>query len=229
MAALRRLHFEAEIVITSALRASVETPDSSVPKPIPLAERNARLEDLRQRLGGVEIRGPTEPANSLLDECVQQYELRTLRYVDPSKCPSRETEIASGKVSKKLKLDVSSLTVSETKTVPDEHISTAYQLSQCLLRRGLAYDFAGLISFNVRQRYSERLLRHLALEPPPGFQCATLHQVLRADREAFTFLSQNCDNIRPTAPGQPKPLDTLLPDALSQEKGTVRQQLALSL
>lgn len=47
LAALRRLHFEAEIVATSVLKASVETADPTSPKTIPLAERSARLTELK--------------------------------------------------------------------------------------------------------------------------------------------------------------------------------------
>lgn len=212
LAALRRLHFESEVVITASLKSAVETPDQASPRPIPFAERNIRLEELRRRLGGISIKGANEPSHALLDECCQQFELRTLRYVDPTKCTSRETEVTHSKTSKKLKLDSSSLQVTETKTIPDESVSTTYNLSLCLLRRGLAYDFSGLIAFDAHQRYCDRLLRHLSIEPPPGFQATTLAQVLRADKEAFSFLSQNCDDIRP--PGTVRPLDKLLEDAL---------------
>lgn len=207
VAALRRLHFESEIVLTASLKAAVETPDQSTPRPIPFAERNIRLDELRRRLGGISIKGPNEPSHGLLDECCQQFELRTLRYVDPTKCTSRENEVVHSKTSKKLKLDASSLQVTETKTTPDESVSTTYNLS-----------FAGLISFESHQKYCDRLLRHLSIEPPPGFQATTLAQVLKADREAFAYLSQNCDDIRPQ--GIVKPLDTLLDQALRDYQTT---------
>ena len=38
-AALRRLHFESEVVMTATIRASVETPDPGIPKAIPFAEK----------------------------------------------------------------------------------------------------------------------------------------------------------------------------------------------
>lgn len=100
---------------------------------------------------------------------------------------------------KKLRLDSSSLTVKESKTVPDEAVSTTYHLAQCLRRRGLAYDF----SFQSHEAYVEKLLRHLSLEPPPSFQSASLTQIIRANREVFMFMAQT------------KPLDSLLAQALS--------------
>lgn len=64
LGALRRLHFEAEIAVTSSLKSSIEVSDANAPKPIPTAERNARLDDLRRRLGGLSIHGAAEPKSS---------------------------------------------------------------------------------------------------------------------------------------------------------------------
>lgn len=218
IAALRRLHFESEIVVTASLKNAVEAPDQTTPKPIPLAERNTRLDELRKKLGGIASKGINEPSHSLMEECCQQYELRTLRYIEPTKCTSRETEVMHSKTSKKLKLEASSLQVTETKSVPDECVSTTYNLSLCLLRRGLAYEFSGLISFEKHQAYCDKPLRHLSIEPPPGFQGTSLTQILRADREVFNHLSQNCADIRPD--GVTKPLDSLLGDALRDYQTT---------
>jgi len=79
-AGLRRLHFEAEIILTSVLKASIEEPvsESSTPKPTPVAERNARLKKMRTDLPGVLIEGAGEPAHALVDECVHQHETRLL-------------------------------------------------------------------------------------------------------------------------------------------------------
>ena len=98
IAAARRLHFEAEIVLTATLRSSVDQPsDSSTPKPLPFAERVARMEQLRGQFPGLNISGLNEPAQALLDECVFQYENRLLRYIEPAKCNSREAEVMVGK------------------------------------------------------------------------------------------------------------------------------------
>ena len=214
-AGLRRLHFESEIILTSVLKASVEEPasESSVPKATPTAERTARLKQMRTNLPGVIIESSTEPAYSLVDECMHQFETRILRYIEPSKCYSREAELTNAKSEKKLKVDANTLAIREMKTIPDESVLTAYQLQRCFRRRGLAYEFAGLISFTAHERYVEALMRHLTLEPPPNFQQVTLHQVLRADREVFVQLSQTTEEIRPTAAGV-RPLDDGLMEAL---------------
>ena len=108
---------------------------------------------------------------------------------------------------------VCTLAIKETRTVPDEAISTTFHLSQCLKRRGLAYEFANLISFRAHELYTEKLLKHLNVEPPIGFQAATLAQILRADREVFSFMAQEVQDIRPGA-NDGRPLDASLERAL---------------
>eukprot|EP00435_Cladocopium_sp_Y103_P072036 s1005_g39.t1 len=82
----------------------------------------------------------------------------------------------------------------------------------CLRRRGIAYDFANLISFKARELYVEKLLRHLSMEPPPTFQAATLAQVMRADKEVSMHMAHNVQDIRPVA--DVRPLYNALEEAL---------------
>lgn len=67
-----------------------------------------------------------------------------------------QVEAEHSKSSEKFKLKGNLLSVTESKSVPDEAISTTYHLSQCLLRRGLALDFANLIGFEVYQTYCKK-------------------------------------------------------------------------
>ena len=81
--------------LASTLKSSVEQPlDGSTPKPLPFAERTARLDAIRRQCPGLSIDGLHEPSQALLDECVHQYDMRTLRYVEPAKCKARELEIS---------------------------------------------------------------------------------------------------------------------------------------
>ena len=214
-ASVRRLHFEAEIVLTASLKAAVEHPvsESSTPRPIPFAERNARMDELKKALTGIIIEGHYEPSQALIDETCHQFDTRVLKYLEPSKCTSREHEILAGKVDKKLRLDNSTLSIRESKSIPDENVSTTHQVIQCLRRRAIAYEFAGLISFLEHEKYVDRLFRHMSVEPPAQFSAPTLAQVLRADREVFLYLSKNVSDIRPL-PGAPRPLDKALDEAL---------------
>ena len=213
IAAARRLHFEAEVILTASLKAAVEQPerDSAGPKPLPFAERSARLTHLQQTLPGLNVEGVYEPSMALVDECVFQYESRTLRYVEPSKCGSRETEIMLSRKDKQLKVDAtaSTLSLKETKHVPDEDVSSAYKLYLCFRRRAVAYAMSELFTFNTMEQYVDLLMKKLNVEPPPGYQATTIGQVLRADREVFVRLAQTVKDIRGTG-GGPKPLDGAL-------------------
>lgn len=66
MTGLRRLHFESEVILTSRLKAQVESPDPSGPRPIPFAERAARMNVVRNRLTGLYIYGQKGSHHRLL-------------------------------------------------------------------------------------------------------------------------------------------------------------------
>lgn len=138
-AAVRRLHFEAEVIVTASLKAMVENPasDSAQPKPIPHAEKVVRMDRVKAQLLGINIEGPNEPSQALLEEAVQQYDNKVLKYIEPARCTSREAELLVTKVDKRLHLDSNvSLSVKETK------------------------QFSQLISFTAHEKYVDKLFRH---------------------------------------------------------------------
>eukprot|EP00435_Cladocopium_sp_Y103_P065000 s975_g26.t1 len=215
LAAIRRLHFEAEIVVTSTLKAAVEQPqESTTPRPLPQAERTARMKQLKQQFTGLSIEGVNEPSQALVDECCHQNESRVLRYIEPAKCNSRESEVAIGRTDRKLRIESNTLSVKEAKTTPDEDVSTAFKLQQCMRRRAVAYEFASLISFSVHEKYIDKLFRRLSADPPPNYQATSLSQILKADREVWVFMSQNVDDIKQQPDGS-RPLDKALHDAIA--------------
>ena len=175
-AAVRRLHFEAEVIVTESLKAAVENPtsDGSIPKPMPQAEKNARMRAMKLNLAGVNIEGALEPANVLIEECVQQYENKILKYIEPARCVAREAELLSAKTDKKLQLKHSVLTGTETTKIPDADTNSAFALVQCFKRRGLAYEFAQLVSYAEHQRHTDALFRHLSQDPPPGYAATSI-------------------------------------------------------
>ena len=75
-----------------------------------------------------------------------------------------------GKSDKKLRIESSTLSIKESKHTPDEDTSTAYKLLNCMKRRAIAYEFAGLISYEVHERYIDKMMRRLNAEPPPNYQ-----------------------------------------------------------
>ena len=82
-ASLRRLILEAQTMLVASLKDMAEPSESAAPKKVGVAERNARMDQLRTQLAGVSLTGQLEPSHALLDLAVQQWENRCLRYVGP--------------------------------------------------------------------------------------------------------------------------------------------------
>jgi hypothetical protein len=94
------------------------------------------------------------------------------------------------------------LSIREAKTTPEEDVPTAYKLLQCLKRRAIACEFAGLVSYATHEKYIEKLLRRLNAEPPPNYMHTSITQILKADREVSIYMAQNVPDIRPRPDGQ---------------------------
>ena len=78
------------------------------------------------------------------------------------------------------------------------------------MRRGLAYDQCKMLSYNVHQKWIQRLLDCLSQIPPPNFAAVTLTQCIRADKEMFLLMSQEgLLSFKPGASGVP-PLDAVM-------------------
>lgn len=211
MAALKRLHFESQAFTLQALKNSIDGPgtDLTQPRKLPLAEKEARLDLLKARLRGVAIEGPLEPSTALLEHAVHQHELKTIKYLAPEKCYSREHEIKHAKPAKTLQVEGGTIALKDGTNIPSETVFTSLQFQQALTRRAVAYDFAQLISFDVSRAYCDKLLKHLNREPPPGYCATTLTQLIRADQQVWAKMAEAGSNIRRDATGQ-LPLDNLI-------------------
>ena len=171
------------------------------------------METLRNRLRGVAIEGPLEPATALLENAVHQHELKTIKYLAPEKCYSREHEIKYAKPAKTLQVEGGTIALKDGTNIPSETVYTSLQFQQALTRRAVAYDFAQLISFDVSRSYCDKLLKHLDREAPPGYSATTLTQLIRADQQVWAKLSEAGSNIRRDEAGN-LPLDRLIMNVL---------------
>lgn len=214
-ASLKRLLFEAHTQSLSMLKESITNPDAAQTRRLPPVERQAKMERLKAQLPGVIIEHQLEPAFALLDSVSQQWETRQLVYLDPSKCQSREFEIAMGKTSKQIHIDSDKLTVKEQQAVPSQQGMSELQTLDALKRRGLAYAFADVISWSCHERYLSKLYSHLHRDPPATFAKPTLQQILKADRAVFTKLIQAGVSVRRDPVTNVLPLDAALEATLS--------------
>ncbi|CAE7041878.1 unnamed protein product [Symbiodinium sp. CCMP2592] len=175
-----------------------------------VAERNARMDQLRTQLAGVSLTGQLEPSHALLDMAVQQWESRCLKYIGPEKCHSREDEVQNVKpLTTSLSLEGGKLKVTEAAGMDDRDIEGSLQVLNALRRRGVAYAFARLISWERHEAYVSSLFRYLTKPAQPGYRKVSLRQILRADKLAFSKLSEAGEDIRADASGT-LPLDAAI-------------------
>ena len=215
-AGLKQLLFEAHVLVTQQLKARIEEPSSetAIPKQIPMAERNARMDKLRKDLQGVLLEGSLEPAHSLLDLVCHMVSTKVLRYIGPERCPSRSFEIAHLKPKKTVQIEGTSLSVKDVGDLQNIDPHGVYENLNALKRRGLAFHFADLMSWRVHEKYLASLMDRMSLDPPPGYGRTSLGQVLRADKEAFQKAMKEVTSFSRTAAGD-LPLDSFFKDPLS--------------
>ena len=215
LAAMKRLVFESQAFTLQVLKSAIEAPgsDSATPKKIPPAEKEARLAALKAKVTGLLLEGVNEPAIALFEQTMHQYENKAIKHIPPEKAISREFEIMNAKVGKQLVIEGGGVVIRDSTSIPDSTVNSSLAVRQAFVRRALAYEFADLISFEASQRYLDALFRHLSREPPPGYRCVTLSQVLSADKAVFGKLAELGTNVRKDATGV-RPLDQKLKEVL---------------
>ena len=191
VSSLKRLLFESQTQLMAVIREQITNPEPTIPKRVPQAEREIRLENLRRRLGGVLIEGHSEPSHALLDLATQLYDQNILKIIPIEKCYSRLTELtmAPKTSSKLLEIESSKVVVKDRDSDHEVNVQSSYQALESLKRRGLAMDFAGIMSYTKHDKYIQVLFSHLNREPPAGYNRCSLSQLLAADRAAWTLLT----------------------------------------
>ena len=213
-ASLRRLILEAQTMLVASLKDMAEPSEGAAPKKVGVAERNARMDQLRTQLSGVSLTGQLEPSHALLDMAVQQWESRCLKYIGPEKCHSREDEVQNTKpLTTNLSLEGGKLKVTESEGIEDRDIEGSLQVLNALRRRGVAYAFARLISWEKHEAYVACLFKYLTKPAQQGYRKVSLRQILRADKLAFSKMSEAGEDIRADASGD-LPLDKLIATVL---------------
>ena len=192
---LKRVAFEAQTYLTATLRQAVDRTDDA-PRKIPMAERSTRMEAIRANLGGLNISGELEPAHSVLDKMCGMYEANSLKYMDFASCISRPFEIQNVTAkNKELTLERGSLVLKATdgpQAATDSEIKAHY----AFVRRGVAFQFAKLMSYNQHAQWEAFLFEALHREPPPHFSRPSLAQLLQCDKAAFTRLGTVLSSIK---------------------------------
>ena len=193
-AVLRHLHFEATTLVVQTYRDLVthDPSDPSHTRKVPVPEKRARLDLQRRRLSGMEITGELEPSHQLLDMTNQQYESGIIMWIPASKCAKREAEIlATGKdKGSLLQVEQNVIKVGQGEPHIACDVTDPLRFQWAMMRRGLAYDSCHMISWDVHQKWVQKMLDCLSMTPPPGYSAVTLNQCMRADKELFLLLAR---------------------------------------
>ncbi|CAE7679191.1 unnamed protein product [Symbiodinium sp. CCMP2592] len=197
-AQLRRLHFEAITLVVAQLKQQAIADPAEAVKKLPLAEKQARIEDQRRRLHGLLLEDELQPSHALIDACAHMIEQNHITWVPPSKCTKRDQELRVG-FKDKSKFRVAAeggVTLASAPTVLTADHQTPLQLQWCLQRRGLALDLNNIIGWTSHERWVSYLMQTLAQEVPAGYHSVTVDQLLKADCELFLLISKETKRVK---------------------------------
>jgi hypothetical protein len=215
IAPLRRLYFEAATMAVSEVRNRYDRTEDTLPKKLPLPERETRRRDQQVRLVGVSIEGTLEPAHSLVDAMHQIREEDQVKYIDPATCISREQEVKGLKKEAFVQADSTGhlRQVSRDK-LPPADLSTEFRLRTALQRRSLAGDQLGLMDYLFSEKYHTYLFNLLTQSVPDSHHMVTVQQLLSADKHIWAKMAELCrEGV--TASSGDKPMEEALSKALA--------------
>ena len=213
MATLRRLWYESHACMVQDMRGRIERTDLDGPKKIAPAERASRLVSQQARLSGLVIKDDLEPSFGLLDRVCQQYDQDQLTYIGPDECGSRAQEILGVKKDTSLKLERDpngNVRAKEQLFSESTDVASDYKLRQAFTRRSLAYDQANLIDFAAQEAWASHLFKLLHKDVPHGYHRVTITQILKADRELFVLMADECRASIIPRLGNVRPLDVAI-------------------
>ena len=197
---LKRAAFEAQTYLIATLRQSVDRTDDA-PRKIAYAERTSRMEALRGALAGIEVSGEQEPAHCVLDKACAIYESNTLKYLDPASCVSRAHEIQGATKNRELTFEKGSLVLKSGEDKLSSPTDSEIKVHYAMVRRGLAFQFARLMSHAQHCQWETFLFEAMHREAPPGYSRPSLAQLLQCDKAAWSRLASTAVDLRQRADG----------------------------
>ena len=206
MSFVRRVFNEAYVNVASDIKSKAESTDETPVRRLAPAERAERLKQQQTRLQGINIAGPLEPGDSLVDKCIAIYESDRIQYVAWETAVSREHELLTGlKKDTQLTFDGSgALKLQKSNQIEPCNTGSEIQVKYALTRRALAMEQANLVRFSLMEAWSEKMMQSRLEEPSTGFARTTMKQLEQADRKLFVVLGERTRNgIRATPTGRP--------------------------
>ena len=185
--------------------------EQEAPRKLPAPEIAQRVEMLQERIRPLIIANFMEPSHHLINSLVQCVEDGRVRYIEWSRCTSRTQEVNNIKEDGDLKVwkADSSGAIRATSKEPTMSavLTTELDVHHALRRRGVAYEVAQAMSFEVHERIINYFFFELKKEPMEGFAQVTLQQVAAADRELHVRLAEATRGGFRNGPAGELPLD----------------------
>ena len=207
--ALRRLFFESSTLAVNEFKQRSERDETAEPSKMPIAERNARLEDQKKRLPGLHFSPETEPSHKLVDTVCQMATDQTLEWTPWEKLTSRSSEITHSQKDLKFSLDSQgSVKVAAKMQSPDANVTGEMRVRQALNRRARAVDLAQLCAYTTVEAWHERIFEVLQKEPAPNAMGVTMHQLKEADKMLFRKLAEKTRGTLAQQSDGSKPMET---------------------
>ena len=203
---LRRMFNESYATVAADIKSQTEQTNEESLRKLAPADRAARLEEQQKRLTGLEIRGPYEPGDSLVDKFVHFYESDRLQWISWDQCISREHEMMSAtKKDQRLVVQASGELkfASNTKYEPCD-TSSEILLRYCFIRRALAMEQSNILSYKLHDKWLEKIMACRLEHVPAGFARTTFQQIEAADKKLFVLIGEKTrSGIKATAAGRP--------------------------
>ena len=209
----RRLYFEAHTTSVSDLRDHITRTEDSGPRKLAPAERAARYNKQKAKLVGLALEGELEISNSLLDEVMGMLEDDQLHYVPLERCTKRDQEFGGVRRDHTLRASPSTgeIKISGRDIGPTADLASDLKIRFALQRRSLAFDQAGLIEYEVFERWNSIMVSHTMQSKLDGFTPVDINQVLRADSKLFQLMGRKTrEGIRSTGVARPVELALLM-------------------
>ena len=136
--ALRRLLFEAYTLSAAELRGRLDRQVDDTPRRLPAVERHDRYKKLQASLPHLELSGPNEPANALVDTFADFLETGSVKYVAWAECVSRDDEVNLMKKESSFKKEPHTgfIKMIEDPRMPEADTASDLKVVQALTRRG---------------------------------------------------------------------------------------------
>ena len=208
---LRRLFFESHTLTSAELRRKVDSTEQEAPRKLPAPEIAQRVEMLQARIEPLIVANHLEPSHHLINSLVQCVEDGRVRYIEWSKCTSRTQEVNNVKEDGDLKIWKADSSGSIRATTKEPSmvavLNTELDVHYALRRRGVAYEIAQAMTFEVHESIINYLFFELKKDPMEGFAQVTLQQVAAADRELHVRLAEATRGGFRVGPAGELPLD----------------------